>query len=434
MARGPKNLEISFTGKNLTHFGGVYLISLFLRQCKFKSLLSKSLRFLQRNNHYSIAEGILALMYPGMLGIGRIETTHLLKHNGVFHYLVGIPAYPNPTTLRRFLSRLSPVGLTKLRTLHSHLLMMMLERPHPPKKIILDMDSTVLVLYGKQELARVGYNPIKRGRPSYHPLLCFDGITKDCITAELRAGDSYTSSGTPSLLEAAFAKIPSTTKRIVIRADKGFYDHTIIEQIETKPGCQFAIAAKLTKPVKGKFSSLAYHRTATGTETAEFSYQPYKWKHLYRFIVIRRPIPEDPTEQLTLFSLGRFSYQVIVTNMSLTPINIWRFYNGRAAVELIIKELKNDYPLAKIPTKHFGANETYFHILLFSYNLVNWFKRLCLPQEFQTMTLNSLRARVLLIPGELIHSGNRPKLKLPEHFRDKDAVIFALKKISKLRF
>jgi hypothetical protein len=27
------------------------------------------------------------------------------------------------------------------------------------------------------------------------------------------------------------------------------------------------------------------------------------------------------------------------------------FY-GRASVELIIKELKEDYPLAKIPTKH----------------------------------------------------------------------------------
>jgi hypothetical protein len=90
MRRGPNNLEISFTGKNLTHFGGVYLISLFLRRLQLKSLLGQSLRFLQRNNHYTITESILALMYPSMLGIGRIETTHLLKHNGVFHYLIGI--------------------------------------------------------------------------------------------------------------------------------------------------------------------------------------------------------------------------------------------------------------------------------------------------------------------------------------------------------
>jgi hypothetical protein len=434
MARGPKNLKISFTGKNLTHFGGVYLISLFLRRLQLKHILSQSLRFFQRNNHYTITESILALLYPSMLGIGRIETTHLLKHNGVFQYLVGIPAYPNPTTLRRFLQRISPKGLAKLRLVQSQLSTLMLERPHPEKRIILDMDSTVLVLYGKQELATIGYNPTKRGRPSYHPLLCFDGITKDCIHAELRSGNTYTSSGTTSLLEASFAKIPPTVKRVFVRADKGFFDHEIIEKIEEHPGVLFTIAAKLTSPIKRRLSSLRYHTPTHGIGTAEFLYQPNNWKKRYRFIVIRRPIPEDPTEQLTLFSSGNFSYQVMVTNMELKPINIWRFYNGRAGVDLIIKELKNDYPVAKIPTKHFASNESYFHILLFSYNLVNWFKRLCLPQEYQAMTLSSLRARLLLIPGELVHSGNRPILKLPVHFRDKDAVTYALAKIAKLVF
>jgi hypothetical protein len=36
--------------------------------------------------------------------------------------------------------------------------------------LIFDLDSTVLVLYGKQEGARIGYNPAKRGRRSYYPL------------------------------------------------------------------------------------------------------------------------------------------------------------------------------------------------------------------------------------------------------------------------
>ncbi len=433
MRRGPKNLDISFTGKNLTHFGGVYLISLFLRCIKFKTVLYKSLSLTQRNNHYSITESILAVMYPSMLGIGRIETTDLLKHNGVFQYLVGLPAYPDPTTLRRFLQRLSPDGVTKLRSVHSQFLKMMLQKPHPAKNMILDMDSTVLTLYGKQELALVGYNPTKHGRPSYHPLLCFDGITKDCIHGELRAGNVYTSAGTTNLLDASFAKIPPTVKRVFIRADKGFYDHKIVEKIETVPSRMFAIAAKLTAPIKRRLSSLRYHSPTPGIETANFTYQPNGWKHRYRFVIIRRPIPEDPTEQLSLFSMGKFSYQVIVTNMKLKPLNIWRFYNGRAAIELIIKELKNDYPLAKIPTKHFAANESYFHILLFSYNIINWFKRLCLPEKYHTMTLSSLRARLLLIPGELVHSGNRPILKLPEHFRDKDAVRFALHNTSKLK-
>jgi len=234
------------------------------------------------------------------------------------------------------------------------------------------------------------------------------------------------------LLKAVFAKLPPSVKIVIIRADKGFYDHETIEYLESNKAL-FVVVAKLTAPVKRRISSLSYRVHSSGLETAEFMYQPTRWKKEYRFVVVRRLIPEDPTEQLTLFSMGKYSYQVLVTNMKLTPLNTWRFYNGRAAVELIIKELKGDYPLGKITTKHFAANEAYFHTLLFSYNLINWFKRLCMPKGFQNMTLRTLRARILLIPGELVKTKNKPTLKLPANFLYKDAFEYAIKEIEKLK-
>jgi hypothetical protein len=94
-----------------------------------------------------------------------------------------------------------------------------------------------------------------------------------------------------------------------------------------------------------------------------------------------------------------------------------------------IKELKADYPLAKIHTKHFAANEAYFHLLLFAYNLINWFKRLCLPKEFQNITIKTLKPHMLFIPGELVKSHNRPILKLPAKYWYKDTIEYALKQI-----
>lgn len=432
MKRSPKNIKISFSGKGLTHFGGLFLLQRFFQKINLRSLLSQYLHFLQRNNRYTTAEELLALIYPIALGLGRIETSHLLKQNGVFQYLTGLPTYPNPTTLRRFLLRMAPLALPKLRNLHDRLLLSMIPKPIPPAKVIFDLDSTVLPLYGKQEMARIGYNPKKWGRPSYHPLVCFNGITKDFWHGELRPGDTHTASGTVELLKAVFAKLPLSVKSVMIRADKGFYDHETVEYLESNKAL-FVIVAKLTAPVKREIASLSYQVHSSGLEAAEFMYQPTRWKKKYRFVVLRRLIPEDPTEQLTLFSMGKYSYQIIVTNMKLTPLHIWRSYNGRAAVELIIKELKGDYPLGKIPTKHFAANEAYFHTLLFSYNLINWFKRLCLPTEFQNMTLKTLRSRLLLIPGELTRPDNRPTLKLPTNFLYKDAFEYAIKVIEKLR-
>jgi len=432
MKRSPRNVKITFSGKRLTHFGGLYLIQRFFQKINLRSLLSQYTHFLQRNNRYAVAEEMLALIYPISLGLGRIETSHLLKQNGVFQYLTGLPVYPNPTTLRRFLLRMAPLALPKLRKLHDRLLLSMILRPKPPIRVIFDLDSTVLILYGKQEMARIGYNPKKWGRPSYHPLLCFNGITKDFWHGELRPGDTHTATGTVELLKAVFAKLPPSVKIVIIRADKGFYDHETIEYLKSQKAF-FVIVAKLTGPIKRTLSTLSYQVHSSCLETSEFMYQPTKWKKEYRFVAVRRLIPEDPSEQLTLFSMGKYSYQVVVTNMKLTPLNTWRFYNGRAAVELIIKELKGNYPLGKIPTKHFPANEAYFHTLLFSYNLINWFKRLCLPTEFQNMTLKTLSSRFLSIPSELIKSENRPMLKLPANFMYKDAFEYAINKIEKLK-
>lgn len=152
----------------------------------------------------------------------------------------------------------------------------MIQRPALPMKVIFDLDSTVLVLYGRQEFARVGYNPIKRGRPSYHPLLCFNGITKDFWHGELRPGDTHTSTGILELLEAYFSKLPPSLKVVIIRADNGFYDHKTVEYLESKKAI-FAIVAKVTKPIKAKLASLSYKKYNSGIEVSEFDYQPREW-------------------------------------------------------------------------------------------------------------------------------------------------------------
>jgi len=316
MPKGPRNLVIAFGAESLTHYGGVYLLHRFLSRIGFKNAVATDIRLVQRNNRYSGGEMLLALLYPMILGLERIETTQLLRQNGVFQYLTGLHAYPNPSTLRRFLLRMAPTALPQLRRLHDRFLVRMTARPRPPSRLIFDVDSTVLVLYGKQEQAKIGYNPIKRGRPSYHPLLCFEGRSKDFWHGELRPGDAHTASGTLDLLAACFAKIPAGVRLVIVRADKGFYDHKLIEWLEAhKAG--FVIVARLTSPIKSKLPGLRYVSPSRGVEVAEFRYQPTRWPHPYRFVVIRRLQPEEPTAQLTLFKLGKYHYQVLVTNLPL---------------------------------------------------------------------------------------------------------------------
>ena len=150
-------------------------------------------------------------------------------------------------------------------------------------------------------------------------------------------------------------------------------------------------------------------------------------------MVIRRLQPEEPSEQLTLFKLGRYHYQVLVTNLTLQPLYLWRFYNDRAGIELVIRQLKGDYALGHIPGHHFFANETYFQLLLLAYNLINWFKRLCLPQEFQSATLQTLRQQILLMPAHLVTTAHRLHLNLPASGHREVSWLHALRSIERLR-
>ena len=408
MARGPRKLRVAADGVGLTQFGGVALIEHFFQHIGLQGAFSRHIRFTQRNNRYSIRESLKALLYPLILGLGRIETTEPLRHNGVFQYLAGLPGYPEATSLRRFLERFARLGRKALLQLHDRWRTAMLGQP---ARAIFDLDSTVLTVYGRQERAEVGYNPKKRGRRSYLPLLCFEGNTQDCWEGSYHPGDTHVSTITIPLLERAFAKLPAPLREVRVRADGAFFDHKIIEFIEEKRAF-YAIVARLTHPLKNRLSGLRYRRVSSGVWAAEFRYCPHGWPGPRRFVVIRRPVPEEPSAQLHLFQMGGYSYQLLVTNLALQPLHLWRFYNQRARAELIIRELKDAYALGKIPTKDFTANEAFFQIVLLAYNLLNWFKRLCAPVHLQRATLQRLRQRLFVVPAQVVRPGNVLTLRL----------------------
>ena len=45
----------------------------------------------------------IQVVYPILLGLDRIEAASFLRSNGTFQYFTGLPNFPDPQTLRRFL-------------------------------------------------------------------------------------------------------------------------------------------------------------------------------------------------------------------------------------------------------------------------------------------------------------------------------------------
>jgi hypothetical protein len=410
MRRSPRNLRIACNHAGLTHFGGVYFFHEFLRVLQLRRFMSRHLDYPRRNHRYTVPQVIIALLYPIVLGLDRIETASFLRANGTFQYLTGLPAFPDPQTLRRFLLH-APAGFwQQLHRVNNQLLQHFVHLPDHRSRLIFDLDSTVLTVFGHQDGAEVGYNPRYRGKRSYNPLVCMEANSTYLWDAALRAGNAGTWSGSVELMEACFANVPSDIRELRVRADAGFGLNPVFDALESH-SAQYAVVARLTPALKHLLPGLHYAPVSHGWEMADLEHRPEGWSRARRFVVARRFVAADET-QLTLFTLGRYAYRAWVTNLALTPLGVWHFYDARAALEPRIGELLQDYALRKIPTRSFEANALFLEIIRLAYNLVTAFQHVCLKEPWQHLTLCKLRYKLFLLPGELTRPQHRPVLRL----------------------
>jgi len=410
MQYSPRNVTLRCGHAGLTHFGGVFFFHEFLRVLQFRHFMARHLTYSRRNKRYYLSQMILALIYPILLGLDRIETASLLRSNGTFQHLTGLPSFPDPQTLRRFLLN-SPAHLRRqLHRANDRLLETFIHLPEHRSRLILDLDSTVITVFGHQEGAAVGYNPRYRGKRSYDPLLCLEANSSFFWDVELRRGDTGTWAGSEELLACCFLSSPSDIREFRVRADAGFGYGPVLDMLEARPA-QYAVVARMIPSLKRALKGLRYEAMNLRWEIAEFEHHPHDWPHARRCIVARRLIEESDPEP-TLFTLERYAYRAWHTNLPLTAAGVWHFYDGRAGMEPRIREIREDLALRKIPTRAFAANALYMEVVRLAYNLVTAFQRMCLPVEWQSMTLSKLRHKFLWLPGELTRPQNRPTLRL----------------------
>lgn len=421
MPRGPRKFHFLFERSGLTRFGGLSLFQQFCRSLRLRYFLQHHVRWPPYHHRaYHPADLFLAHLFAIVAGIGRIENTQSLIHNGLIPPLLGLPNFPHRDTLRTLLWRFSPLSLHSLESAHDKLRAALFRRLGLLYSAIVDADTTALPTYGHQEGVAVGYIPKRRhGKPSYAPLLSSEGRSGLSLGAELRAGNVHASTGAWPFVQRILEKLPSSiaATRTRVRLDAAFYDKAIVHPLE-EARFGYAIVARMTEPLRRRMVAARYHEYARGWEAAEFAYTPFHWRGEHRFVAVRRPAALEPEDiQRQLFTFKRYTYhRALVTNLGLTPEAVYRSYCDRAFQELLLRELKDSYAMACIPTRSFWANATYLEMVLWAYDLVLAFQCLCLPPEVRHWHISTLRRELWWLPAEWVKHGSRNVLWLPADY------------------
>lgn len=423
-----------FTGKNLTRFGGSGLIRRFLRRHKIKELLDSKVIIEDRKaRKYPTGTIFVSCLYGIFLGYTRPHHMKVLCADRVFQRLVGLLGFPVQSSISRFLSCIRVAVSRQIGSLNFDLLMKFRRGFKEFEAITLDLDSHVMPVYGKQQRAGLGYNPKKRGRKSYHPLLCFIGETRDYIGGVLRSGKHHSSYNAVGFLKGVWKKLPAHIKEVRLRADSGFFSRQMIKFL-MKRGIEFYIVVPIQPWVQRKIRHISnWIPIGGGVETGQCGYVFNKDVTL-RMVVIRERVKRNssPRKQLKLLNTAdvTYDYQVILTNSTKEAQDVWRYYNQRACCENFIKEGIYGFGLDKVVSHNYGGNCAWFELLMFGYNLMNFFKEEVLNQRKQKNMIQTIRDRLFLIPGKLISTSRHYVLKLERNWAYRDQYEEALARLT----
>lgn len=193
-----RQVRVEFTDKPLTAWGGLAAImSRYLDRVGFRSWVETSIPIEERsNNGRGIYEKVLATFLTVLSGGTRFSHLGWWSHGTeVLKECFGVAWLPAAaSTLTRFWNKIDRQSLSEQLLGACRQFATQILEWDGIDADTLNLDSSVLTRYGRQEGAHKGYNPKKKGRPSHHPLLAFVGV-EYVVNFWNRSGDTGSGQG-----------------------------------------------------------------------------------------------------------------------------------------------------------------------------------------------------------------------------------------------
>lgn len=275
---------------------------------------------------------------------------------------------------------------------------------------ILDLDSTVKCLYGKQEGAKVGYNPKKPGRPShcYHSAMMAN--TRLALGVEVAAGNATAPShGMPGIW-AWLDSLSQHERPSLFRGDLAYGNESVLSEAEAR-SLPYLTKLKLTSNVKTLihkcFRQSNWETAGQGWEGMEDSLKLTGWSRARRVVVLRRKLTgemllteKDERQGRLAFietdiPTARYEYAVLVTSTTQPILTLAQLYRDRADAENNFDELKNQWGWGGFTTQDMARCQLMARMVALVYNWWTLYVRLAQPHKH----FEAISSRPLLLHG-----------------------------------
>lgn len=363
-----RQIKINFDGGDLSSDAGLLLIKEFVSKLGINKLIGRNFKTNDSATFrfHTDRDNLLQMIYMIIAGYFEDDASDELTNDPVFKAVLDKEALASQPTISRLFNRMDEDTLNQFLAI-GRILRKKIYSIQMPEAVVLDLDSTLLEAYGKQEGRAFNFHYQSNG---YHPLVCYDGITGDIIKIQLRDGTQYSCTGVVDFLQPVLDEYLNDYPeiRLLLRGDSGFATPELYKQCEEN-GTSYVIRLKENKTLRSKAIDLLdkldeitqNNKVDYAIVYGEFMYQAGSWPYERRVVCK----VEKPENQMV------YMYTFIVTNMDSSPEYIIKFYCKRGLMENFIKESKSGFDFASVSSHTRIVNAGRLQVHALAYNIFN---------------------------------------------------------------
>ena len=298
---------------------------------------------------------------------------------------------------------------------------------------ILDCDTTIKVLYGKQDGAVVSYNPHKPGRPSHAIHTYWIGNLRLVLDAQLEAGNRHSPVHARPGLLGLLQGMPQASRPRLVRGDCAFGNEgemSALEAIGQPYLFKLRQSAGVKKLVQRLWTRRDWRSVGQGWDACEDVLRLMGWTQARRVIVLRRVRKLDLIIEAKRAGRGKgkdqsqaelhfidenepvksWEYAVLVCNTHYELENIGQLYRDRADCENGFDEIKNQWGWGGYSTHDIERCALSARAVALVYNWWSWYVRLAHPKT--RLEAITSRPKLLSAVGRMTSHGGQKKILL----------------------
>lgn len=297
---------------------------------------------------------------------------------------------------------------------------------------ILDCDTTIKVLYGKQDGAVVSYNPHKPGRPSHAIHTYWIGNLRLVLDAQLEPGNCHSPVHARPGLLALLEELPRDQRPKLVRGDCAFGSEgemSALEAINQPYLFKLRQSAGVKSLIKRQWGRCDWYPVGQGWDACEDTLRLTGWTQRRRVIVMRRVRKTDlvveakrpgrkskAQVQAELHFIDEnepvksWEYAVLVCNAQYELANIGQLYRDRADCENGFDEIKNQWGWGGYSTHDIERCALSARAVALVYNWWSWYVRLAHPKT--RLEAITSRPKLLSAVGRMTSHAGQQKILL----------------------